>query len=152
MAFHPRWSRRLLSDADFEAISAAIRDAERATSAEIRVHLERRLPRGMTDALEHARDVFTRLGMHRTRERHGVLIYLAAEDRKLAIVGDEGIHARAGDDHWAGVRDLMIERLRAGAPRDAITAAITAVGRELARHFPRRPDDTNELSDTVSVE
>ena len=149
---HPRWTRGLLSEADFDAIAEAIREAERTTSGEIRVHLERRLPRGVTDALARAREVFTRLGMHRTAERHGVLIYVAVEDRKLAIVGDEGIHARTGDDHWASVRDLMVERLRANAPRDAIITGVTTVARELARHFPRRPDDKNELTDEVSVE
>jgi uncharacterized membrane protein len=151
MAFHPRWARRLLGDADFDAIAAAIAAAERGTSAEIRVHLERRLPRRVPDALVHARDVFLRLGMHRTAQRHGVLIYLAVDDRKLAIVGDEGIHARAGDQHWTSVRDLMIERLRRGETREAIVAGVAAVGRELARYFPRRPDDQNELSDEVSV-
>jgi uncharacterized membrane protein len=149
---HPRWTRGLLSDADFEAVAEAIRQAEQSTSGEIRVHLEQRLPRGVTDALPRAREVFTRLGMHRTAERHGVLIYVAVDVRKLAVVGDEGIHARTGDDHWAFVRDLMVERLRANAARDAIVAAVTAVGRELARHFPRRPDDKNELTDKVSVE
>jgi uncharacterized membrane protein len=149
---HPPWTRDLLTDADFDAIAEAIRQAERSTSGEIRLHLEERLPRGVTDGLPRAREIFTRLGMHRTAERHGVLIYVAVKDRKLAVVGDEGIHARTGDDHWAAVRDLMVERLRANAPRDALIAAVTAVGRELARHFPRRPDDKNELTDEVSVE
>ena len=90
--------------------------------------------------------------MHRTALRHGVLVYLALEDHQVAIVGDEGIHARVGDDYWAGVRDLMVERLRRGEARAALVEAVRELGRSLARHFPRRPDDTNELSDSVSVE
>ena len=155
MAGHPRWVRRFLSEDDFAAISAAIARAEARTSAEIRVHLERRLPRRVfgaaTDALARARTLFTRLGMHRTAERHGVLLYLALEDRKLAVVGDVGIHRRVGDRHWHRVRDGMIERFRAGAPREAIVGAIEEIGRELAAHYPRRPGDTNELGDEVSV-
>ena len=157
MAKHPSWSRRFLSEADFDAITRAIKTAESRTSAEIRVHLERRVPRRLLvgpvpDVMTRAHHVFRHLGMHRTAERHGVLIYVAVQDRKLAVVGDEGIHARTGDDHWAFVRDLMVDRLRANAPRDALIAAVTAVGRELARHFPRRPDDKNELTDEVSTE
>jgi uncharacterized membrane protein len=156
VAKHPRWARSLFSERDFEAIAAAIAEAEATTSAEIRVHLERRVPvaRGAAapDALGRARDVFAQLGMHRTALRHGVLVYLALEDRRVAIVGDEGMHARVGDDYWVGIRDLMVERLRRGEACAAMIEAVREVGQSLARHFPRQPDDTNELSDSVSVE
>jgi uncharacterized membrane protein len=89
--------------------------------------------------------------MHKTVERHGVLIYLAVEDRRFAVVGDEGIHGRVGDPHWHHVRDLMADRLRASAAREAIERGVEALGRALAEHYPRRPDDQNELSDEVSV-
>ena len=89
--------------------------------------------------------------MHRTRERHGVLVYVAVEDRRLAVVGDEGIHGRVGDPHWDRVRDVMVDRLRANAPREAIERAVEELGRVLAEHYPRRPDDENELPDEVSV-
>lgn len=155
MAKHPRWTRRFFSATDFDAVSDAIRAAESRTSAEIRVHLERHLPRrffgARVDALARARALFTKLGMHRTADRHGVLIYLAVYDRTLAVAGDVGIHARVGDRHWHRIRDGMLEKLRAGAPREAIVDAIEGIGRELATHYPRRPGDTNELRDDVSV-
>lgn len=141
MAGHPKWVRRFLSEDDLAAITAAITRAEARTSAEIRVHLERRVPRRLfrrtPDPLARARHVFVRLGMHRTAQRHGVLIYLAVRDRKLAVAGDVGIHGRVGSGHWHGVRDRMVERLRAGAPREAILAAIEEIGAELAAHYPR---------------
>jgi uncharacterized membrane protein len=73
------------------------------------------------------------------------------EDRTLSIVGDDGIHSRVGDAYWHGVRDRMVERLRAGAARDAIVDAVAEVGAVLAREFPRRPDDVDELPDDVSL-
>lgn len=115
------------------------------------MHLERRLPWRTRDPLTRAQRLFHRLGMHRTHDRHGVLIYVAIRSRRLAVVGDTGIHARVGDEHWVGVRDLMVERLRGGAIREALVGAVDKVGRELARHFPRKPDDRNELSDDVSI-
>lgn len=151
---HPRWARRLFRDEDFDAIAEAVARAEAQTSAEIRVHLERRvhrLPWQRPDALGRARRVFADLGMHLTAERHGVLIYLALEDRKLAVVGDEGIHRHVGDDYWQTVRDLMVGLLRDGRALQAVVAGVAEVGRVLARHFPRRPDDRNELSDRPSV-
>jgi uncharacterized membrane protein len=152
---HPRWARGVITEADLDAIASAVRDAERGTQAEIRVHIERRVAHGLrrrtTDAMERARHVFQALGMHRTSHRSGVLVYLAVEDRKLAIVGDEGIHARVGDEYWSGVRDRMVERLRAGALRAAVIGAVAEVGATLARFFPRRPDDVDELPDDVSL-
>jgi uncharacterized membrane protein len=151
---HPRWAERLFSAADFAAIADAVGRAEATTSAEIRVHLERRvhrLPGQRADALRRARKVFTHLGMHLTAERHGVLLYLAVEDRKLAIVGDEGIHRHVGDAYWERVRDLMVAKLREGRALEAVLAGVAEVGRVLAQHFPRRPDDRNELGDEVSV-
>jgi uncharacterized membrane protein len=148
---HPRWTHRLFSDADLEAIAAAVTAAERETSGEIRVHLEPRLPRGAGDALARAAGVFTALGMERTAERNGVLIYLAVNDHTLAIVGDTGVHAHVGDAYWQGVRDAMVERLRRGQARDAVLHAVSEVGLVLRRLFPRRPDDRDELSDRVSL-
>ena len=146
----------LFSASDLEAIAEMVGEAEGATSAELRVHLERRVPRAggpaPPDALGRAREVFARLEMHRTALRHGVLIYLALEDRQVALVGDEGIHARVGDAYWPQIRDLMVERLRRGEARAAVVDAVRELGRTLARHFPRQPGDSNELSDSVSVE
>jgi uncharacterized membrane protein len=148
---HPRWTHRLLSDEELETIAAAVAAAERETSGEIRVHLERRLPRGSTDALARAAEVFTALGMPRTADRNGVLIYLAVDDHRLAIIGDAGVHAHVGDAYWQRVRDAMVERLRRGEALDAVLHAVTEAGLVLRRLFPRRPDDQNELSDRVSL-
>jgi uncharacterized membrane protein len=149
MARHPRWTHALFSDADLDAIAAAVASAERETSGEIRVHLERHHPGG--DALARATEIFTRLGMHATAQRNAVLIYLAVDDHTLAIAGDAGVHAHVGDEYWQRIRDAMVERLRRGEPREAVVHAVGEVGQVLRRYFPRRPDDRNELSDRVSL-
>lgn len=154
MLGHPRWVRGTFSRADLDAIVAAVRDAERRTAAEIRVHIERRVAqgrRGPHDAMVRARDVFAALKMHETVLRAGVLIYLAVEDHTLAIVGDEGIHARVGAGYWEGIRDHMIARLRGGVACVAVVQAVAEVGAVLAREFPRRPDDVDELPNEVSL-
>jgi uncharacterized membrane protein len=152
---HPKWVRKVFSERDLDDIAAAVGRVEGTTSAEVRVHLEHRVQhrRGeMPDALKRAQALFGQLGMHKTRDRNGVLVYLALADRKLAIVGDEAIHARVGDAYWQRVRDLMVQHLKAEAPRAAVVKAVEDVGRVLAEHFPRRPDDPNELTNEVSVE
>jgi uncharacterized membrane protein len=155
MLGHPRWVGRMFSRADLDAIVEAVRDAERRTAAEIRVHIERRVGAGRGraphDVMARARDVFAALKMHETALRAGVLIYLALADHQLAIVGDDGIHARVGDGYWQGLRDRLVARLRGGAARDAVVQAVLDVGTVLAREFPRRPDDVDELPNQVSL-
>jgi uncharacterized membrane protein len=149
MARHPRWVRTFLADADLEAVARAVADAEAGTSGEIRVHLDARC-RG--EAMTRAIAVFERLGMTRTALRNGVLIYLAIKDRKLAVIGDAGIHARVTPEYWERLKETLVVDLRRERPRDGLVQAVRDVGEVLRRHFPRAPDDKNELTDQVSVE
>src|SRR5262245_65820766 len=113
MARHPRWVRRVFSEDDLEAVRAAIAQAEAQTSAEIRLHLEHRVPSAVGgDALVRAREVFASLGMHRTRQRNGVLIYLALADRGLGIGGYEGNDTMAGEASWAATRCQCVGPVR----------------------------------------
>jgi len=109
MARHPRWVRALLSDDDLAAIARAVAEAEGRTSAEVRVHLDHSCH---GDALQQAIKVFERLGMHKTAARNGVLVYISVRDRKLAVIGDKGIHERVGEAYWQGLVAAVRERLR----------------------------------------
>ena len=148
MARHPRWVGALLSGDDLAAIGRAVAEAEGHTSAEIRVHLDHSCK---GDALQQAIKIFERLGMHRTEARNGVLLYISVTDRKLAVIGDKGIHERVGETYWQGLVAAVRERLRQQQSRDGLIHAIGEVGRALGHHFPRRAGDNNELSNDVSV-
>lgn len=135
------------SPEDEQKIIAAIQDAERRTSGEIRVHLEDE-PRHPT--LEVARRVFRQLGMHRTKARNGVLILIAPERRELAILGDQGINEVVPPDFWESEKDLMLSYFARGKYADGVAAAIQQVGEKLKAHFPYQTDDENELPDDIS--
>lgn len=130
-------------------VETAIAEAERRTSAEIRVVISRR---AQGDPLEAARRAFARLRMHETRERNGVIIYLATADRRFAIFGDEGVHRFVGQAGWESIRDGMAERFARGAFGEGLVYAVEQVGKVLAEHFPWREDDVNELPDEVVEE
>jgi len=148
MRRHPRWVRAFLSDEDLEAVARAVMEAEKHTSAEIRVHLDHACP---GDALPRAIKVFERLGMHKTAARHGVLVYISVTDRKLAVLGDKGIHERLGAAYWRDLVEAVRDRMRRQQPREGVIHAVSELGAALGCHFPRRPDDTNELSDAVTL-
>lgn len=131
-----------------EQIIAAIRQAERETSGEIRVHIEANCPDG--DPVKRAIDVFRHLGMHQTNEQNGVLFYVAHEDRKFAVLGDSGIDARVPDDFWESTKNLMRQHFAVNDYATGLSQGIERAGQHLKAFFPRASDDTNELPDDIS--
>lgn len=136
--------RDFFSAAEMERIAAAIRAAESGTSGEIRVHVARRAG---DDPLAAARAAFDKLGMRATERRNGALLFIAIDDRRFAIYGDEGIHAAVGDAYWAAIRDALAEEFARGAFCDGVCRAIAEIGRVLKASFPREARDVNELPD-----
>jgi uncharacterized membrane protein len=137
---------KTFSKFDSERIVAAIGAAEKKTSGEIRVHITRRAPK---DLEEHALRRFHLLGMTKTAERNGVLIYIAPRARRFRILGDTEIHARCGEDFWKQVAAAMEAHFRKGELTEGVVAGIERVGEVLARHFPRRAGDQNELPNRI---
>lgn len=88
-------------------------------------------------------------GLYRTRESNAVLIYLSQFEKRVVVLGDRGIHEKMGDVKWNEGKDLIIAGIHDGRPREGICKAIDACGQMLARHFPRPPDDIDELSNRV---
>jgi len=127
-------------------IVAAIRAAELKTSGELRVFISRK---DVADPVAAAQKEFTRLGMTKTRDRNAVLIYLAPRTQKFAVIGDQGVHARCGDTFWQELARSMTEHFRKGEFTEGIMQGIKRAGELLGQHFPRRPDDSNELPNRV---
>lgn len=143
--------RGILTENDRARITEAIGAAEAATAGEIRVHVEPRLPKEAgSDAVARARRLFDDFGMASTRDRTGVLLYVAWKDRSLAVLGDRGIDAKVGEAYWRGLADGLSTAFRKGRYAAGIVAAVEEVGRRLAEHFPRRDDDRDELPNLVT--
>ena len=128
-------------------ILAAVKEAEKSTSGEIRVHIETECSE---DVLDRAAWIFRKLNMHKTTERNGVLIYLAVGDHKFAIIGDSGINAKVPEGFWDEIKDLMETSFRKSRFTDGLKGGILLAGSQLKAHFPYIKDDVNELSDDIS--
>ena len=102
-----------------------------------------------SDPLVAAQRKFHRLGMHKTRERNAVLIFVAPRVHKLAVVGDNAVHEKCGDEFWQRVVERMRTHFQNEKFSDALVEAVKAIGTVLESHFPKTSDDTNELPNDV---
>ena len=140
-------TKTFLSQLDDDRIVRAIKEAEAKTSGEIRIYIQRGELDG--DAFDHAQRKFRQLGMEQTRERNGVLIFVAPRARKFAVIGDEGVHRQCGDEFWQSLVNKMREHFECEEFTDALVEAVESTGQLLARHFPKSSDRGNELSDSI---
>lgn len=139
-------TKHFLEKLDHARIVKAIGDAEQVTSGEVRVFVQRG---EVEDPIAAARTQFEKLGMTATRQRNGVLVFVAPRSQKFAVIGDEGIHQRCGNGFWQQLVDAMALDFSAENFTDAVVHAIERIGALLSEHFPRMPDDRNELPDAI---
>lgn len=130
-----------------ESMIKAIEEAERNTSGEIRIHIENRCKKAV---LDRASELFAELKMHKTALRNGVLIYVALDDHKLAILGDAGINQKVPTGFWDSVKEEMVKQFKSGEMVKGICQATIACGELLKHYFPYQQDDVNELPDEIS--
>ena len=130
-------------------ITDAIAEAERNTSGEIRLHAEGYCK---IDVLDRAAYVFEKLHMHKTKERNGVLFYLAVHDHKFAILGDGGINHVVPAHFWDEIKETMLGYFKEGKFADGLTRGILMAGEQLKAHFLYLKEDVNELSDEISFD
>ncbi len=128
-------------------IVKSIEEAELNTSGEIRIHIESYCK---GDPYLRAAYIFTKLNMHNTKQRNGVLIYIAYKSHCFAIIGDSGINEKVAPDFWNNVKEQMGNDFSKGQFLDGICTAIKSAGNNLKEFFPYTSDDINEQTNEIS--
>lgn len=85
-----------------------------------------------------------------TRDRTGILLFVSLLEHRIEVLGDTGINARVEPEDWADI----VKRIRKGIQHenltDGLVDAIGMCGTLLEEQgVTIRPDDENELSDSV---
>lgn len=136
-----------LTSEEEQEIVAAISMAEKETSGEIRVHIEKTTSKVPYD---RALEVFVELKMHETELKNGVLIYLAVADKQFVICGDKGINDVVPADFWDTTKDAMLSHFKNSDFKQGLIDGIQKAGNQLKNYFPWQEGDTNELSNEIS--
>jgi len=137
---------KFLTGEETSRVNAAVVEAECSTSAEVKVVLARHC---WGDIKAKARRIFKKLGLDRTQQRDAVLLLFVVTNREFLIYGDEGIHAKVGQNFWDDIRSEMVDAFRRDAFGDGIAQGVRRIGEKLALHFPRRQDDVDEISNEI---
>ena len=140
---------KLIDKESNQKIVDAIKVAEKETSGEIRIHIQKSVK---GDIFDIAKEKFDKLGMAATEQKNGVLIFIAVHDKQFAILGDEGINELVPDDFWNETVATMKEFFKKDDITGGIEAGVLAAGKALRKFFPYQKDDKNELTDEVSID
>lgn len=143
----PRHARNFFTLDQVQDIANAIAAAETRTSGEIRVRIEKKCK---GDQLKRAAYWFDKMGMNKTEDRNGILIYLAVGSRVFAIFGDQGIHEKVTQSFWDEISRNMELKFKTEQFTEGIIEVIQRIGEKLQKYFPVKADNKNELSNEVS--
>jgi uncharacterized membrane protein len=130
------------------AITKAITQSELQTSGEIRLHIDSNCE---VNVLDSATLIFRKLKMHKTELRNGVLFYLAVTDKKFAIIGDKGINEKVPENFWDNIKELMLDHFKKQQFTEGLCKGIEMAGEKLKTHFPLQSNDTNEITNEISI-
>lgn len=147
------FSKNILTKEEMDQIAAKIGEVEKETIGEIRVsvHKSRSLKNRNLSVYDLAIQSFFELGMEKTKDKTGVLIYLLMSDKKFQIIGDEGINKKVSKEFWDILAMKVADYFRQNKFVEGICHAVDEVGKVLRKEFPMKSGDTNELSNDVVV-
>jgi uncharacterized membrane protein len=148
-----------LSSDQRNEIADAISKAETMTSGEIRVLVvaasslfPKRSKNGQKEALrQRAVKEFSKLDIHNTKDKTGVLIMVSLEERMVQVLAGNGINSVVPEETWPTLVHRVTEGIKAGNPAQGIIMAVTDIGTMFSEKFPLQPDDSNELSNVVVI-
>ena len=140
--------KTFFTDAEKQRVVEAIRSAEQRTSGEVRVYVESR--NAYMDPMDRAAEIFYNLKMDKTDDRNAVLLYIAVNDKQLALFGDEGIYKATGAEYWNNAVRNMLMEIKAHDIIGGMVHCIATVGEALSEKFPyNKLEDKNELPDEI---
>lgn len=141
------FTKKPLTSSQEERLVNAIQLAEKQTSGEIRVHFD---TKRVSSSLEAAQTIFTKLKMHETQLRNGILFYVNLKQKQFAVWGDEGINKNVPDNFWDEIKDTAITNFKEDKIVEGLEKCIQMCGDQLKKYFPLQEGDKNELNNDIS--
>ncbi len=141
------------NDDEFLRISNKIREIEKKTSGEIRISIKEKRPflHKNKTIMQLSEKEFFKLGMDKTRDKTGILIFLLLGERQFFILADKGINEKVEPATWDLIKNKMQSTFSDGNFTKGILSGLEEIGKILCVHFPIKPDDKDELSNRIII-
>lgn len=145
---------KFMNDDELLRISNKIKAEEAKTAGEICVSIKehRSFLQRNKPVRQLAEEEFFKLGIDKTRDKTGIIIFFLLEAREFYILADEGINRKVAEKTWDKIKDEMQNHFLEGRFSEGIIHGVDSVGKILSKNFPVNKDDTNEISDRVFLE
>jgi len=142
-----------VNDDELLRITNKIREYEKLTAGEICVSIREKKTffQRRKSVEELAKQEFVRLGIGKTRDKTGILLYIILEERQFYILADAAINNKVTVNTWHKIKDSMQKFFIKGMFAKGILHVVEETGKVLAEHFPVKSDDSNEISDRVVI-
>ena len=135
------------SDIESEQLVNKISELEQKTESEIRIHIEDVCEES---AFDRAVEVFQKLGMQKTKDKTGILIYLATQDKKMAVLGDKGINEKLENNFWDSIIEKRKVKFETQGVSSGLELGLELIGQKLIEYFPERGTPSNQLPNDIS--
>jgi len=99
-----------------------------------------------------ARACFQKGGIHHTRDKTGVLIFVAFWERQIVILPDRGVESAIPLGEWEKIQQDFRGVFRAKNPGTAFVAKLEGMRTIFSRYIPQIEGDINELPDNLEVD
>lgn len=93
--------------------------------------------------------LFAERGLHGTRGRTALLIFVSELEHRVVLLGDHSIDAELGQSGWDEQVQHLVRRIRAQQLKQGLLEVLEQLAPRLATVAPRAADDVNELPDAV---
>ena len=143
-----------ISDDEMLRISNRIKEVEKTTAGEICVAVKEHLHFLQRNKPIHAlaEKEFVRLGVDKTRDKTGILIFVLLPRRQFYIMADTGINKKVPENTWDAIKDEMQKMFLTGEFSKGIIHGVQRVGNILSEHFPVKPNDKDEISNEIVID
>jgi putative membrane protein len=99
-----------------------------------------------------ARAYFQKAGIHHTRDKTGVLIFVAVLEQQVVIIADRGVEQALPPKEWQQIQQDFNKIFQAVSPVRSLLEQLDKVRDLFSRYIPQVEDDTNELPDNLDIE
>lgn len=142
-----------LNDDELLRISNKIKEMEKFTAGEIAISIK--IKKSFLEKRKTLKQLalseFIRLGINKTKDKTGILIFIVLREREFYILADSGINEKVEPDTWDKIKELMESYFRRGQFCKGLLIAVEEIGNVLAKFFPIKKDDVNEISNMIIV-